>query len=437
MRNLPRLLVLGSLGLGLANLACGGSSSPASPATAPTATGSIRQLTQAQNKVAHYASADGTLGLVLDRSGDKPKYRVDGAADIVELTMQEDRFGGELRGYFLVAPDGKRPIYITVDGSLKYFRGQDELWLNTDKPATALPAATVTGTYVAPKPAYQATLDRLTGVAVRTKLSQFKPEDSASLAKVGDAVSQATADMFVHFASHGSKDYLPSLTLVPESFHGIEFGGVARDTDVKWDPTAKGLAKYGGKNEGFSSYETPKGNHMQVMKLAGYPPPLADGTPGLVWDLNGTTATFVTLDGGRYNFDLSNADKGANLDAGAGPQSGWPAPLQHPLLDVAAVSSLAKVGALPQKSIDDLLALDQQWTECAAKQWAGAQRTVDTGRFTEADRKDWVKKARTACASSIKKQEAMLVVLIEARNKDRQALMDKAKARVASVGADK
>ena len=33
------------------------------------------------------------------------------------------------------------------------------------------------------------------------------------------------------------------------------------------------------------------------MKLAGYPVPLAEGTPGLVWDVEGTSAVFVTFDG--------------------------------------------------------------------------------------------------------------------------------------------
>jgi hypothetical protein len=416
-------------------ISCGGASTSATP---PPSSGTIdiRAVTPAQTKVGHFLSADGTTGLVLDRSGEKPKYKLDSGPDIVELTMQDDRFAHELRGYFLVAPDGKRPLYITADGGIKFWRGNDELWMNNDKPAAPLPAATITGTYVPPKPAYQATIDRLTPLTVRSRFAQFKAEDSANLSKAGEAIALATADMFVHYASHGAKDSPPRVVVVPSSFQGISFGGVARDTDTPWDPKAKGLAKYGGKNEGFSAYDTPKGNHMQVMKLAGYPPALAEGTPGIVWELNGTTAVFVTLDGARYEIGLTG-EKGPSLDPGAGPQSGWSAPLQSPLLDVSDVSSLAKAGALPQKALDDLLALDQQWTVCAATQWAAAQRAVDTGHFTEADRKDHVKKARASCAATISKQEAMLVQIVEARLTDRQALWDKAKARVASLGADK
>jgi hypothetical protein len=419
----------------LALVACGGAPPPPAPSPSPVpASESIRGLTQAQLNVAHYRTADGVYGLVLDRTGGKAKYRLDGQPDIVELTMSEDRFAGELRGYYLTAPDGKRPLYISAGGSILYNHGNDQLPLNSDKPADPLPEATVTGTYAAPPPAYKATVDRLSAITVHAKLPQYKPEDAANIARVGDAIGQATADMFVHYASQGAKDWRPHMALVPDTFRGIEFGGVARESEDKWDPAAKGLAKYGGRNEGFSHYDTPKGNHMQVVELAGYPPPLADGTPGLVWDVDGTRAVFLSLDGGRYVVDLSSSEKGATLEAGAGLQSAWPAAVQQPLLDVSAVSSLAKAGALPQKSVDDLLALDTEWTNCAAKTWAGAQRAIDTGKFTEADRKDMEKKVRATCAAIVQKQEKMLVAIVEARLKERQTLFDKARARVKAIG---
>jgi hypothetical protein len=419
-------------------MACGGGTPPPSPAPAPSAASeSVRSLTQAQLSVAHYRTADGIYGLVLDRTGGKPKYRLDGQPDIIEMTMSEDRFAGELRGYFLTAPDGKRPFYITTGGHILFNHGDDRLDLNSDKPADPLPEATVTGTYAAPPPAYKATVDRLSAITVRAKLSQYKPEDAADLGKVGDAIGQATADMFVHYVSQGAKDWRPHMALVPDTFRGVEFGGVVRESDDKWDPAAKGLAKYGGRNEGFSHYDTPKGNHMQVVELAGYPPPLADGTPGVVWDVDGTRAIFVALDGGRYVVDLSSSEKGATLEAGAGPQSAWPTAVQQPLLDVSAVSSLAKAGVLPQTRADDLLALDTEWTTCAARTWAGAQRAIDTGKFSEADRKDMEKKVRATCAAIVQKQEKMLVAIVEGRLKERQGLFDKAKARVKAAGADK
>ncbi len=418
--------------------ACGGQTPAQSAAApAPAVSGTVLPVTQAQIPVAHYRTADGVYGLVLDRTGGKPKLQLDGQKDIVELTLQEDRSAGELRGYFLVAPDGKRPLYITAGGELIYQHGSDALPLNSDRSASPLPPATVTGTYVTPPLAYQATVDRLTAIAVTTKLRTYKPEDSANLAKVDEAIRGASDDMFVHYASRGATSWLPRLELVPDFVHGVEFGGVARESGEKWDPKAVGLAKYGGRNEGFSDYDTPKGNHMQVMTLVGYPRPLPDGAPGLVWDVSGTQAVFVTLDGGRYVVELSDADKGQTLEAGAGPESGWPPPIQNALIDVSGVTSLAKIGVLPQTTADDLLALDEAWSTCAAKTWAGAQRAIDKGQFTEADHKDWVKKVRTGCASPIEKQEKMLVHVVESRIKERQALYARARERAAAVGSPK
>jgi hypothetical protein len=179
---------------------------------------------------------------------------------------------------------------------------------------------------------------------------------------------------------------------------------------------------------------------MQVVVLDGYKPALADGTPGLVWETTDTGAVFVTLDGARWEVGLQNSDKGENIEAGAGAPTSWPPMVQDALLTVPEVSSLVKAGAMPPKNIDDLLALDKEWTECAAKSWEPAKKKMEAAHeardlLSEAERQDYTKKARTACASTIKKQEAMLLKLVEARAKERQALADKAKARIASVGS--
>jgi hypothetical protein len=427
------LSLVGALALTVA--ACGGNSPapetppPASSAT-PAASGTMRPLTQAQLEVAHYKSADGMHGFVLDRTGDKAKLRIDGQTDIIELTRHEDRHSGTLRGYWLVTPKGHRPVFISVDGNVRYLRGQDEFAMLSDKPADPLPAATVTGTYVEAPPAYQVTIDRLTPLTVKAKLTQFKVEDSANPAKVKEAILAASPDMFVHFVSRGQTGSA-HFAIVPSQFEGIAFGGVSRHSEDKWDPKAKGgLAKFGGHNHGNSEYGS-QGNHIEVQALKGYPGALADNTPGLVWDMEGTHATFVTLDGARYRVDLSEAhDKGVNLEAGAGPVSGWPAPLAHGLLNVPQVTSLVKAGALPQKTADELLALDEEWNQCAQKTWKGAQKLIDSGKATENDRKEWVKKVETACKKSVDKQEKMLVQIIEARLKERQATFDAAKGKL-------
>jgi hypothetical protein len=400
--------------------------------------GVARPLTDGQLQVAHYLTRDGLKGFTLDRTGPKPKLQVDGTADIVELTLEEDRFSGELRGYWLVAPDGKRPLYLSKGGSIVWYVGRDEFATNSDRAAEPLPAATVTGTYVAPKQPYVAVVERLKAGAVVTKLPAMKPEHSAQLAKVAEAIQAATPDMFVHYRSNNGTSFLPRVEHVPQAFSGIAFGGVAYQSDEKWDPAkGTGLARHGGVNRGFSDYGS-QGNHMQVSTLDGYPPKLAEDTPGIVWEVDGTWAVFVALDGGRWVVDLSNApEQGPNLLAGAGPEAGWPKGLQATLLDVPAVSSLAKAGAVEQKAIDELLALDEEWNKCAQKTWKGAERQVDSGKFTEADRKDWVRKVEAACKKSVTSQTAALLKLVDARAGERKALYDKAKAKAVAVGANK
>ena len=90
---------------------------PLAPPASPSAGGAPQ--TDAQVTIGHFRSPDGMVGLVLDRTH-KPKLKVDGQSEIVELTQKDDRDHGTLRGYILEAPDGKHPIYITLGGSIRY-----------------------------------------------------------------------------------------------------------------------------------------------------------------------------------------------------------------------------------------------------------------------------------------------------------------------------
>src|SRR5262245_19773681 len=77
---------------------------PATP-PAPTAAASAEPVvptTEAQLLLAHWKTTDGMHGFTLDRSGEPIKFQVDGSADVIELTKQEDRHSGELRGYWLI-----------------------------------------------------------------------------------------------------------------------------------------------------------------------------------------------------------------------------------------------------------------------------------------------------------------------------------------------
>src|SRR3712207_2932864 len=144
-------------------------------------------MTQAQLKLGHFVSADGMHGFVLDRTGPKAKLQIDGEKDIVELTMEEDRERGELRGYKFVGPDNKRRIYITRSGALLYFKGGDEHWVSFDKEVEPLGKPTIAGAPVKEVPAYEKVVAELKPITVRAKFSKFTALDSSNLAKVAEA----------------------------------------------------------------------------------------------------------------------------------------------------------------------------------------------------------------------------------------------------------
>lgn len=417
---------------GLVLLACG--SSPPPPASQPSASSASTPQTEAQVSVGHFRSPDGMVGLVLDRTA-KPKLKVDGQNDIVELTQKEDRDHGKLRGYFLEAPDGTHPIYITLGGGIRYHRGNDDFSMLFDKKVEPLGSPTVTGTFVPPKAAWEPLAERLTAISVRKKFPDFKAEDSALPAKVGEAIDKATPDMAVHYVSHGATSWLPQNEVTPSSIHGIGYGGVAHNTDETWEPgKGAGLMKYGGKLAGFFAPDNTF-NHTNVMKMKGYPAPLVDGTPGLVWEVDHTHAVFVAFDGGRHEINLASSEKGPGLEVGAGPKAQWPATVQHSLLDIESASRLSKVGAIAKEPVAELEALDTKWNECTTKAWKdGPQKQLEAHkgpgpRFSEAELKQALAKVKDGCKKHVDDEEKIFVKLVEERLKARQALLDKAKAK--------
>lgn len=426
---LPILVV--SLGL----VACGGGDAvttpPETPAAAANKPAPKHHGPDGQKPIVHLATPDGRVGLTLDRSGAKPKMMRDGSKDIVELTMEEDRHAGSLRGTYFVTPSGSRALHLSTHGHYTLYEGRDELPLRADRDAAALGAATVAGEPKKEKALWELAAAALTPIAVRTKMASMKPEDASRLAKIEEAIKGASKEMFVRYVVKGTEGSAASLQPTPNNFGGTAYGGVGRRSDEKWDAAkAKGLKKFGGEARGFSHPES-KGNHIQVVTLDGYPAPLASGTPGLVWEVDETQATFVTLDGARYVVSLNQKD--IVLEPGAGTDDKWPAPVQHALMDISDATALVKVGELPKKVEEELFAQDDEWNKCAQKVWGGVQRAMDTGKFTEADRKDTVKKAEKTCAAAVQKQEKSFLTLVEARAKARQALFETAKARVREV----
>lgn len=414
------------------------------PALALSACGGAqsRKDGEGQLTVAHYVAPDGTKGLVLDRTGGQFKVRMDGDDAIIELTPVEDRdgYGGEVRGHFLFTPDDVRMLYVSARGGLTLFTESGELHLSSDKGARPLGAATQPGPPRGETRPYQILNDELAAISVRQKNPKLTSADSSNLAVVAEALRAADASMLVRYRARKGNSS-PSIRWTPSSIDGIGFGGGSHRSDEKWEKKGSGLAKYGAVIKGYSEPDS-RGNHLFVQTMEGYPPPLADNTPGLVWEVDSTTVTFVTLDGARYDIDCGDSavENGAPIEKGAGAPSGWPAPLQHSLVGITEVTALAKAGAVPAERGGELIAIDDEWNACAQKVWKRAKNDIDrlkaanidwsarSGR-TELLLEKWSETVRKDCRGASSKLERSLLQFIEARNKERLALFETAKAR--------
>lgn len=422
----------------VATLGCGGgakttNTSAQQTKSEPTSTAGAtpQATTEAQLKLGHFATADGMHGFVLDRTGPKPLLQVDGSKDIIELTVEEDRDRGELAGYKLVGPDNKRYIYISKGGSLVYFKGGDEFGVTFDKEASPLGKATIAGAPVKEKARYEKRTDVFGPLTVRAKLKTFTSGDSANLAKVGEAFEKADASMFVRYRSPGKDGWQAHLTATPASISGMGYGRQEFRTDEDETKRHGKLAKHGGVIEGFSSPESAQGNHIIVSRTDNKTPPLADNTPGLIWEIDGTTAVFVALDGGRYHIDINQQTE--PLEKGAGPETGWPKPATDTYADLTMISAIAKAGGGGEKTVEAIVKIDGEWNACVVKGWKGAQAKIDTGKLSVGQIKAEIKKLHKGCNKHLDAVEKVIVKYIEERTKARLALYAKASAKAKSA----
>jgi hypothetical protein len=330
-------------------------------------------------------------------------------------------------------------MYLWSYGALTLYKGKDEIELNSDKPADPLPAATIAGTPKHEKTASDVLIEQLKAISVRTKMPEMTPADASDLGKVSGVIDRADKSMVARYVEPKPSQWKARLEWTKEQ--GVTFGGGAWETEQAWTKSGAGLAKFGAIVKGYSEYES-RGNHLFVQHMKGYPPELVGGTPGLVWDIDSTQAIFVAFDGGRYTVDIGyqNVKDGAPLEIVAPPGSQWPAPLQHALLDVTDVTALAKTGAVPKKVAEDVLAADDAWNTCAQKTWKGAKREVDALEATDMNwstragrgrqlHEKYENLARAQCKATVEKLDKLLTDAIEARNKDRLGIYEKAKAR--------
>jgi hypothetical protein len=392
-----------------------------------------RHLTPGQQKLGHFATRDGMIGLVLDRTGQPPKLRMDGEQAVVELSIEEDRNGTMRAGWIFRAPDGHAVLYLSAEGNFKIFTPTD-IWgieLTNDREADPLPRATVRlSTTTAPET--DPGISAFVTLSVRKHFPQFKPEDSANLAKVAEALALATPDMFVHLTVAGVQGarWAPASNHLKDEVRGQSgaFAGLQPASDA-WDKTRPGLARYGISLERAPlRFGAP--SRLETHALRGWPPALAAQTPGIIWETD-PALVFVSVDGGRYELDKDLAA----LENGWPPIASWPPPLQHAALDLGSITLLASDGAVTEQVRRELDVLADAWADCVSDAWRTTKPKIDALGVDIADVRAQnivhgaEQSAATRCGSLIKQCEVGLVRVIESRNTERLAILDKARLR--------
>jgi hypothetical protein len=322
--------------------------------------------------------------------------------------------------------------------------------MSRDAEADALAAPNKVGVATPPEPKrpYQLFADKLSALSVTTRL-KMKPEDAGNLAKVAEAIDKATPDMFVRVPAKASEKatWAPASELIAGTIHsGYNTVTVQAISDEPWDKTKPGLKRYGLELRAKPVFGEP--SRIRQGKLRGWPPGLPPNTPGIIWNVQeGTKIVFVAVDGGRWELGDWYNDfdaKAPPVEAGTGPQSAWPAPLTSSAIDVGLVSALAKGGAIPAKTAADITQYDDGYFECVQKVWKDGRAEADKieamqtplndkyGKMSGVAKK-YELKAEQACAPMVKKLDDALTKLIEARDVERKAIFDKARARTASI----
>jgi hypothetical protein len=430
----PHGLVLGSLVAGGATLlglglgACADKAPEAPPA--PPASASAAAVTPPANKtlLGHFSTPDGMIGLVLDRTGDIVKIKLDKGTDIIQLTAKEDRKHGDLVGHRFLAPDGKAMVYLNVHGGMDFYGPRDTLPLKRDADAEPLGAVTIAGE---PKPPaklpYEVLVEELDAISVVKKLG-FKPEDSGNLAKVLEAIEKADKSLFVSYeAKVDAATFVPA----PETIAGTTYAG-ASPAGYPLEPDSKEkLGVYGGVLRGWTT--DTGGGYIRL-----YTPQkgklLADKTPGLIWEAGSTSVIFVTLDGGRYRVDVSHQTleqaKGAPLVKGVGAPDTWPPPLQHSIYDTTTTQYLGKASAIPTSVHEAAEKIDEEWRACANQEAKALKAKLETSKTPGKLVDQHLATTRKKCAASEKKMATLLTKFAEERNKERTALYEKAKTKL-------
>jgi hypothetical protein len=329
-------------------------------------------------QLGHYTTADGTIGLVLDRSNSVPRVQFDGSHEIVELTPLEVRghggTAGPLKGVAYLTPAGKRLLFVTKEGVLSLWPDGDDRPLVRDADATALPAPNVRGRWareVSESERFVATLAPFTARAREPKLTS---NDAGKLDVVERVLSETPPEALFVVERPEAFNHEPCVT------PSVQFLSVAEG--LPWTPSDAGLARFG------VTIAAKTGIHgagwLEPQRLEGFPNAPKRGAVGVVWEVDGRDVlVFVAANGERFKVAMRRAPWQDTyeppLRREAPHPDGWPAELgalplaRESLLDAMVESDLSI----------RLRKADTAWTECAQRVLEGAG--ADQVAFAKAD----------------------------------------------------
>lgn len=265
-------------------------------------------------------------------------------------------------------------------------------------------------------------------ISITTLMKGYKPEDSANIQKIGEALLAAPPEAWVH-VTESPKDPTPGerydFVVTPQDAYEIP---AELDKGVE---KKSGLSKYGGDLVPVITWNSAD---LDFNIFPGYPGPLAVNTTGVVWNLK-SGCVFVTLDAGRYHIPCRYLGKGLPH------ATDWPAPLRHALMTPNDVKKLNEMGALPKAQVTELETARADWEACVKKTGAGAKAELDkseaskgdaAARRAEGDKiaEKYKAKQLETCRGKLDKIGAALVKIIEARSAERKAVYDKVAAKV-------
>lgn len=416
-------------------MACGSADTPAPTTPAGSTAADGNEESHPPLKLGHFGSADGSIGFVLDLTSEPPKLQHDKSKDVIELTRREDRHGQTIQGHFMHDPSGKIVLYISTYGGVKYHGDGNGLPVARDADAKPLGAPTVKGQWVPPKSSYDLASEKYTPISVVAKLG-MKVEDSGDLTKVAAAIDKADASMLVHYVwtAEGGARYKPASGKVGDTDYGS--AGYYPSAD-KWTAASKGLAAHGAKVEA-------QNGRPKVHLLKDYKKELPPNTPGLVWNVDGATVVFVTLDGGRYHLDISGnsmtSNGGEPLKAGLPAVSAWPDPIQHALITEEDLRLFDKAKINTGTASADYDKASEGYVGCVAKlnkeeeaeveklEQANMDWSTRSGKIKAVNKK-YDAMAADKCGSHLAAAEATILKLVNSRIAERTKIYAKAKAK--------